>query len=303
MVKNKFPLLVLLLLIISATAQCQWNLSKDNYSTGKVSIGSSDMTNNNQLYIYSSNSKTLLKVKNSLDYDAGIEFETKLANYKIGAGIGSATSSFVIYDLKSSKNRMMIDSKGQIGIGITSPTSKLHIYGNSGSLLKVENNLKSDAGIEFKTSLANFKIGAGVGSATNSFVIYDLKSNKNRMMINSTGQIGINTTTMGNHKLAVNGSIGAREINVDLHDWPDFVFDEGYDQLPILELDKYIKKHNHLPNIPSEKEVLENGINVGEMNAKLLQKIEELTLYMIEQNKEIEKLKNNIEYLTQEIKK
>ena len=70
--------------------------------------------------------------------------------------------------------------------------------------------------------------------------------------------------------------------------WKDEVFKDDYNLLSINEVEKYISENGHLPDIPSEAEVMENGINVGEMNALLLQKIEELTLYVIELEKKIE---------------
>jgi len=95
---------------------------------------------------------------------------------------------------------------------------------------------------------------------------------------------------MGSHKLAVEGSIGAREIKVEANGWSDFVFENTY-QLPSLkEVENHIQQKGHLKDIPSAKEVKENGIFLGEMDAKLLQKIEELTLYTIQQQKEIEEL-------------
>jgi len=105
------------------------------------------------------------------------------------------------------------------------------------------------------------------------------------------GSLGIGTTATGSHKLAVEGSIGAREIKVMASGWSDFVFKKDYALPTLEEVEKHIAAKGHLENIPSEEEVLKNGINLGEMNAKLLQKIEELTLYIIEQNKEIEDLK------------
>ncbi|MBS7256730.1 hypothetical protein [Flavobacterium branchiicola] len=108
-----------------------------------------------------------------------------------------------------------------------------------------------------------------------------------KMTLNSNGSLGIGTVTTGVHKLAVEGSIGAREIKVQATGWSDFVFKKEYN-LPTLEqVEKHITEKGHLENIPSEEEVVKNGINLGEMNAKLLQKIEELTLYSIQQNKKI----------------
>ncbi|MGN6511262.1 MAG: hypothetical protein ACTHLD_17490, partial [Chitinophaga sp.] len=73
--------------------------------------------------------------------------------------------------------------------------------------------------------------------------------------------------------------------------WADHVFTEAHHRPGLLELEQYISKHKHLPGIPTEAEVKESGIDVGEMNAKLLEKVEELTLYVIELKKEIEALK------------
>ncbi|MET3021360.1 hypothetical protein [Flavobacterium hydatis] len=104
------------------------------------------------------------------------------------------------------------------------------------------------------------------------------------------GNIGIGVTNPKN-KLDVNGTIHSKEVKVDLEGWSDFVFKKEY-KLPTLEeVEKHISEKGHLENIPSEEEALKNGINLGEMNAKLLQKIEELTLYTIQQSKEIQTLK------------
>jgi hypothetical protein len=100
----------------------------------------------------------------------------------------------------------------------------------------------------------------------------------------------------------VNGKIHTKEVRVDMNlsDWADFVFDNTY-QLPSLqEVEKHIAEKGHLKDIPSAKEVAKNGLYLGAMNAKLLQKIEELTLYTLQQEKKIkalEKLEKEIESL------
>ena len=78
----------------------------------------------------------------------------------------------------------------------------------------------------------------------------------------------------------------------DLANWSDFVFNNDYRLASVYEVEKYIKENKHLPEIPSAKEVYDNGIDVASMDAKLLQKIEELTLYLIQQQKEIDRLKS-----------
>lgn len=100
------------------------------------------------------------------------------------------------------------------------------------------------------------------------------------------GSVGIGTYNPREYKLAVNGKIRAQEIKVEASPWPDYVFTKSY-QLPTLqETERHIKEKGHLPGIPSAAEVKANGIDLGEMNAKLLQKTEELTLHLIEENKE-----------------
>jgi len=110
------------------------------------------------------------------------------------------------------------------------------------------------------------------------------------------GNLGIGILNPKN-KLDVNGTIHSQEVKVDMNGWSDFVFTKEYNLPTLKEVEKQIKENGHLKNIPSEKEVLENGINLGEMNAKLLQKIEEMTLYIIEQNKQILDLNKRLEII------
>ena len=112
------------------------------------------------------------------------------------------------------------------------------------------------------------------------------------------GNVGIGTTNP-NNKLDVNGTIHSKEVKVDMTGWSDFVFKKEYDLPTLAEVEKHINEKGHLENIPSEEEVLKNGINLGEMNAKLLHKIEELTLYVIEIKKEIKFLKTENKSLKQ----
>jgi hypothetical protein len=135
------------------------------------------------------------------------------------------------------------------------------------------------------------------GSYGNSlqFWSYDASTSTNRLTITDSGNVGIGTTNP-TYKLAVNGTIRAKEVIVETG-WADFVFDKNYRLPPLQEIKQHIEKNKHLPGIPTEAEVKENGVNVGEMQVKLLQKIEELTLYMIQQQEIIDKLNDKIERL------
>lgn len=92
----------------------------------------------------------------------------------------------------------------------------------------------------------------------------------------------------GDH--AIDGKLTAKEVEIKVNTGADFVFDPKYRLAPLAEVESFIKERKHLPEIPSEKEMQENGLNLNEMQIKLLQKIEELTLYTIELNKKVEKL-------------
>lgn len=108
------------------------------------------------------------------------------------------------------------------------------------------------------------------------------------------GNLGIGTATP-REKLSVNGNIRAKEVKVETANWPDYVFKTDYKIVPLTDLETYIKTNRHLPEMPTAKEAETNGIELGEMNKRLLQKIEELTLYLIELKKENEQLKTRVE--------
>ncbi|WP_316815846.1 hypothetical protein [Pedobacter nyackensis] len=109
--------------------------------------------------------------------------------------------------------------------------------------------------------------------------------------------VGIGTTNVHSYKLAVGGGIIAESVKVKPEgQWPDYVFEKDYPILPLNELEMFVSKNKHLPNVPNAAEVKKDGIDVGEMNAKLLQKIEELTLYIIEQQKNIIDQQKSIVY-------
>lgn len=103
-----------------------------------------------------------------------------------------------------------------------------------------------------------------------------------------TGKVGVGTSTVpGDYKMAIDGKLISEEIKVQLSgNWPDYVFKEGYDLPPLEEIQKYVAEKGHLPNIPSAQEVKDHGVELGEMNRLLLEKIEELTLYLIELKRE-----------------
>jgi hypothetical protein len=107
------------------------------------------------------------------------------------------------------------------------------------------------------------------------------------------GNVGVGVLDTRGYKLAINGSAIAESVTVKLQsNWPDYVFKPDYLNKTLPEIESYISEHKHLPDLPTASEVREKGIDLGEMNVKLLQKIEEMTLLLIEQNKRIQKLES-----------
>lgn len=209
--------------------------------------------------------------------------------------------------------RVTINSVGNVGIGTTSPKENLHLEGN---LLIDAFGKGNESGIFFRENFSssnkyNLSILAfdhngaspdGLSINGQDGVSFCTGSNtrNERMRIDIDGNVGIGTSETGTHKLAVDGTIGAREIVVEAGTWSDFVFNTDYKLKDLEEVEIFIEENKHLPDIPSEKEVVENGIQVGEMNAKLLQKIEELTLYMIDINKRVKLLEEENKALKKE---
>ena len=206
-------------------------------------------------------------------------------------------------------------ASGNVGIGTNNPEYNLEINGalpflkirssvysgnpavftiKGGIIFNQENNDKTAAvleavppgyhvpGILFSTKMAWNDPGPG---STDWY---------HRMFIHPNGNIGIGTITPA-EKLSVNGKIRAHEIKVEILNWPDYVFAQDYTLETLEETEKHIKEKGHLPGIPSAEEVKTNGVDLEEMNAKLLQKIEELTLHLIDQNKLIQTQQKLIE--------
>ena len=115
------------------------------------------------------------------------------------------------------------------------------------------------------------------------------------VVVGKNGEMGVGVTDTKGYKLAVGGAMIAERVKVKSQQaWPDFVFMPEYKLPSLQELEVYINQHRHLPGIPGEKEVVENGHDLGEMNRKLLQKVEELTLYIIQQDKELKNVKTRL---------
>ncbi len=122
----------------------------------------------------------------------------------------------------------------------------------------------------------------------------------NILHLGTNGMFSISNGVQKTFVVEASGLTRARKIKVDADVWADYVFEDNYVLMPLSEVENFLKEHKHLPSIPSEQVMKEEGIDVAEMNVKMMEKIEELTLYLIQQNKELEKLKAELEILKQQ---
>ena len=121
----------------------------------------------------------------------------------------------------------------------------------------------------------------------NNPAFYIAASGNERLRVTHSGNVGIGTTIPTN-KLEVNGTIRAKEVKLEATGWPDYVFENGYELMPLDEVESFIAHKGHLPGLKSAREYEEEGVNVMELNQMLLEKVEEVTLYLIQQQKLIE---------------
>lgn len=121
-----------------------------------------------------------------------------------------------------------------------------------------------------------------------------------RLEISNSGNVGIGVTSPSS-KLEVNGTIRSKKVKVEASPWPDYVFSNEYELRGLEELESFIQQNGHLPEVPSEQEVKTTGQDLGQVQAVLLKKIEELTLYLIEEQKQRKKLENELKALKKQI--
>lgn len=207
--------------------------------------------------------------------------------------------------LKGASSNLMVNGTGpsyfmgNLGVGTHTPTSQLQVYKADDVFLRITSaTYNKKAGIYLHNYDRRWDL-LNDGANGEYFVIRDGTLAIDRLVISSSGNVGIGTTTPDS-KLTVAGKVHSREVKVTVTAGADHVFKDDYQLRELKKLEAFIKENKHLPEIAPEKEMLEKGVEVGEFQMKLLQKIEELTLYVIElkkesdqQKKEIERLKSN----------
>ncbi|MFO0479699.1 MAG: hypothetical protein ACK50L_13125 [Bacteroidota bacterium] len=213
---------------------------------------------------------------------AGTATGVKLGAYAF-TGFGGWRSVWETANVSfGSPNLLLVKSGGNVGIG-TGPSGivgRFHVYSagldySYNTLLQVNKDLIKALAINNTNPIYN---------GLDNFVVYG----------SGKTQIGNKRITTGPHTdciLSVDGKVVAKSLYITMTDWADFVFANDYKLTSLKDVETYYKTNKHLPEIPSEKEVIENGVNVADMNKLLLKKVEELTLYLVQQQKEIDALK------------
>ncbi len=210
-----------------------------------------------------------------------------------GVGINSGDNRFVIYDATASLHRLTIGTDGNVGIGTGAdfPVYKLDVNGTGrfGASALIGTGIAAGY-YQDATNGAYRSLNVGVNTG---YYFQNYNGVTTTMFIglqgSYAGNVGIGTI-FPVYKLDVCGTIRAKEVKVDLEGGCDFVFKTDYKLMDLSSLEQFVKMNHHLPEIASEKEMVESGVNMKEMQMKLLQKMEEMTLYVIDLKKENEKL-------------
>jgi trimeric autotransporter adhesin len=308
------------ILVNGAPFAGQWTTQGPNiyFSTGNIGVGTNTplsklhldfaSTNTNFSSITNSDVGLLIKNTNTTNNNFNVvslqdaygfsigQFGTVTTNHGThtgrlffaARGASGMVQRLIVEDAKTTINNTLYTP----GILLESATPTIQMQAGA-TYLQIANNSSSPSGLKSGGMLVADSYGYANPSANDLIV---------------KGKIAIGTpvtTSTNNYVLAVNGKIGGHDVQIERtsNAWPDYVFEPGYKLPGLGELENFIHTNGHLPGVPTAKEVEENGYSVASLDATLLEKIEELTLYLIEQKKLNEKQQQEIEELRTQVQK
>ena len=301
---------MVIFLAYSTNAFCDDSLFIDG--NGNVGIGTSSPSGCALNIVRPDDSRIILQ-------DSGDDSKLALRSDGSNSEIGTWSNHGLRFTTNGLE-RLRISASGNIGIGTTAPAEELTVSKSQAGSTAIEienekyNDLSADVALLFTQSLWKDSIAKIVGvrrgshneninTRSQALAFYTSMAGETyeRMRIDYDGKVYIGTSSPG-AKLDVAGQVQAEcFIATDPGDgWCDYVFEENYELQPLEDVESFIIKNKHLPEIPSENEVRKNGINMTDMLKKQMKKIEELTLYMIQMKKENETLKARLSALENE---
>ncbi|WP_435355551.1 hypothetical protein [Emticicia sp. SJ17W-69] len=217
--------------------------------------------------------------------DASLKITSGAQNMLFDGNEIDALAADLYLNNNSNLNVILAQGGGNVGIGTNIPSSKLHLVGNE--------NDGTAASLKITSGAQSMLFDGNEIDALSTGLYLNNNTNLNVILAQGGGNVGIGTTTP-NNKLDVLGVIRANEVIVETG-WADYVFKEDYQLKPLDEVEAFIKENKHLPAIPSAANIQDKGAHVAELMTKMMEKIEELTLYTIQQKKEIDALKKRLD--------